>query len=119
MVLAMQKALLGGLTPDITILLDHDIAGSITRARARSISTESNECRFEKEENSFFERVQTTFRRIAARDTERVFLTDARRSIDVIRGDIMEEVSRRFDLISPELVRMGDIPAFPAPQTVI
>jgi hypothetical protein len=31
----------------------------------------------------------------------------------------MEEVSRRFGLISPELVRMGDIPAFPAPQTVI
>jgi dTMP kinase len=119
MVLAMQKALLGGRTPDLTVLLDHDIAGSITRARARSLATEGKESRFENEEHSFFERVQTTFRHIAARDTERVFLTDARRSIDVIHGDIMEEVARRFGLISPEVVRMGDNPAFPAPQTVI
>jgi dTMP kinase len=129
MVLAMQRALLGGKSPDLTILLDHDIAGTITRARERSLATEGRESRFENEEDSFFERVQATFRHIAARDMERVFLIDAKRSIDVIHGEITKEVSRRFvhqpnqgwerRVISPELVRTLGNPAFPGPQTVI
>ena len=58
MVLAMQQALLGGKSPDLTFLLDHDIAGSITRARARSLATQGKDSRFENEELSFFERVK-------------------------------------------------------------
>jgi dTMP kinase len=114
MVLAMQQALLSGRSPDLTVLLDHDIAGSITRARARTLGVEGREGRFENEEYSFFERVQTTFRHIAARDTKRVFLVDARRSIDAIHAEIVQEVSRRLPhesnqirerrVISPELV---------------
>jgi dTMP kinase len=95
-VLAMQQALLGGLTPDLTILLDHDVAESVSRARARSMAPEGRESRFENEGLYFFKRVQETFLQIAARDRERVFLTDARRPIDVIHEDIVAEVSRRF-----------------------
>jgi len=95
-VLAMQQALLGGRTPDLTILLDHNVAESVTRARARSIATEGKESRFENEGYYFFKRVQETFRQIAARDKRRVFLTDARRPIHVIHEEIVAEVSRRF-----------------------
>jgi thymidylate kinase len=77
-------------------MLDHDVAESVSRARARSIATEGKESRFENEGLSFFKRVQETFRQIAARDRERVFLTDARRPIDVIHQEIVAEVSRRF-----------------------
>jgi dTMP kinase len=95
-VLAMQRALLGGRTPDLTIMLDHDIAESVSRARARSLETEGKESRFENEGHYFFQRVQETFRKIAARDKQRVFLTDARRPIQVIHEEIVAEVSRRF-----------------------
>jgi dTMP kinase len=95
-VLAMQQALLGGRTPDLTILLDHDIAESVSRARARSMATEGKESRFENEGHYFFKRVQEKFRQIAARDKRRVFLTDARRPIHVIHEEIVAEVSRRF-----------------------
>jgi dTMP kinase len=95
-VLVMQQALLGGRTPDLTILLDHDIAESVSRARARSLETEGKESRFENEGHYFFKRVQETFRQIAARDKQRVFLTNARRPIHVIHEEIVAEVSRRF-----------------------
>jgi dTMP kinase len=95
-VLAMQQTLLGGRTPDLTVLLDHDIAESVSRARARSMAAEGKESRFENEGHSFFQRVQEAFRQIAARDKERVFLSDARRPIDVIHEEIVAEVSRRF-----------------------
>jgi dTMP kinase len=95
-VLAMQQALLGGRAPDLTILLDHDIAESVSRARARSMATEGKESRFENEGHYFFKRVQETFRQIAARDKQRVFQTDARRPIHVIHEEIVAEVSRRF-----------------------
>jgi dTMP kinase len=98
LVLVMQQALLGGRTPDLTILLDHDIGESVTRARARSIESEGKESRFESEGYHFFKRVRETFRRIAARDKQRVFLIDARRPIHVIHKEIVAEVSRRFPL---------------------
>jgi dTMP kinase len=95
-VLTMQQALLGGRTPDLTIMLDHDITESVSRARARSMATEGKESRFENEGHHFFKCVQETFLRIAARDRQRVFLTDARRPIDVIHEEIVGEVYRRF-----------------------
>jgi dTMP kinase len=97
-VLAMQRTLLGGRTPDLTIMLDHDVAESVSRARARSLATEGKESRFENEGYHFFQRVQETFRKIADRDKERVFLTDARRPIDMIHEEIVAEVARRFSL---------------------
>ena len=96
MVLAMHQALLGSLTPDLTVMLDHDVADSVSRARARTTATEGKGCRFEGEDHTFFERVQKTFRQIAARDKERVFIADARRPIEVIQEEIVQEVSRRF-----------------------
>jgi len=94
-VLVMHQALLGGLTPDLTILLDHDIAESVPRARTRSITTEGKENRrLENESRLFFKRVQQTFRQIAARDKERVFVTDAMGPIDVIHDEIVSEVAR-------------------------
>jgi dTMP kinase len=95
-VLAIHRALLGGLTPDLTILLDHDVAESVSRARARSIAIDGKESRFEEEGRHFFERVQSTFRLIASREPDRIFVTDARRTVEAVHEDILAEVSRRF-----------------------
>jgi dTMP kinase len=95
-VLGMHRALLGGFGPQLTVLLDHDVTESVARARARSMAVEGKESRFEEEGRQFFERVQETFWSIASRDRERVFVTNARRSVQAIHEDIMAEVTRRF-----------------------
>jgi dTMP kinase len=95
-VLAMHRALLGSLKPDLTILLDHDVAESITRARARTTAVEGKESRFEDEGFYFFERVQEKFFLIASREPNRVFVTDAKRPVQAIHEDILAEVTRRF-----------------------
>ena len=54
-VLALHRILCGGLQPDVTILMDSDVAASVERARRRNRSravnspNESNENRFEQE----------------------------------------------------------------------
>jgi dTMP kinase len=95
-VLELHRALLGGFEPDLTILLDHDIADSVSRARARNTMLDGKQTRFEEETRHFFERVQKSFRQIASRDRERVFMTDAKRPMDVVHEEILAEVLRRF-----------------------
>ena len=95
-VLELHRALLGGFEPDLTILLDHDIADSVSRARARNTMLNGKQTRFEEENRQFFERVQKSFRQIASRDRNRVFMTDATRPIEVIHEEILAEVLRRL-----------------------
>jgi dTMP kinase len=95
-VLELHRALLGGFEPDLTILLDHDIADSVSRARARNTMVDGKQTRFEEESRQFFDRVQKSFRQIAFRDSKRVLMTDAKRPMDVIHEEILGEVLRRF-----------------------
>lgn len=97
-VLAIHRALLGALTPDLTILLDHNINESVSRARARSTAEEGRESRFEEEGLYFFERVQEKFFLIASREPRRFFVIDARRPVQAIHEDVLAEVTRRFSL---------------------
>ena len=95
-VMELHRALLGGFEPDLTILLDHDIADSVERARARNTMLDGKQTRFEEESRHFFERVQKSFRQIASRDRQRVVMINAKRPIDVIHEEILAEVVRRF-----------------------
>jgi dTMP kinase len=105
-VLDLHRTLLGGLMPDLTIFLDHEVARSIARARTRTLATEGKPSRFEEEGNQFFERVQKAFRQIAAREPARVFSTDAKRPVQEIHEDILAEVCSRF---APEFRPLADL----------
>src|SRR5206468_6678201 len=51
-VLALHELLCGGLQPDLTILMDSDVAASVARARRRNVAASTNgrdENRFERE----------------------------------------------------------------------
>src|SRR5581483_132385 len=64
-VLQLHRILCGNLQPDLTILMDSDVAASVERARrrnkSRSENAESDENRFEQESRAFFERVRTAY----------------------------------------------------------
>jgi dTMP kinase len=107
-ILALHRLLCAGLRPDLTILLDSDVAASVARARRRNLDRKKtggrrkedpqDEDRFERENQAFFERVHTAFHAIARREPERMAVIDARRSIEIVHGDIVRLVEERLGL---------------------
>ena len=88
--------------PDLTILMDSDIAAGLERARrrnqVRTSAEASDENRFELENRAFFSRVHAAYLEIRKREPERVFLVDARGTSDQTHARILEIVSSRLGL---------------------
>ncbi|HTC92675.1 MAG TPA: dTMP kinase [Terriglobales bacterium] len=118
-VLALHRFLCNGLQPDLTILMDSDVAGSVARARRRNFAQSEekakargahgktkareqnrthDEGRFERENQAFFERVHSTYHEIARREPERVVIIDARGSIESVHSEIVQVVETRLGL---------------------
>ena len=102
-VLALDRALCGGLQPDLTILLDCDPARSVTRARRRNRHSHAgrngaDENRFERENQKFFDRVRQAYREIARREPRRVVTIAAQRKIEVVHREVVEAVEKKLKL---------------------
>jgi dTMP kinase len=104
-VLGLHGILCGGLWPELTILMDSDVAKSVDRARRRNQAQagknkreKSDENRFEQESRAFFGRVRNAYLAIAAREPERVIVVDARGTPDETHRRIVEVVRRKLKL---------------------
>jgi dTMP kinase len=104
-VLALHRILCHGLQPDLTILMDSDVASSVERARrrnkadsAKNSRAKHDENRFEQESRAFFTRVHSTYLAIAAREPHRVVVVDARGSAAETHAQILEIVRRKMKL---------------------
>ena len=103
-ILDLHRVVCRGLQPDMTVLMDSDVAASVARARRRNAQAKGeaeegpDENRFEQESRAFFARVHDAYDHIAAREPERVFKVDARRKMDVVHRDIVEEVKKKFKI---------------------
>jgi dTMP kinase len=97
-VLTMHRVICMGLQPDLTLLLDNDVAACLARARRRNLAAggDSDENRFEQENRAFYERVHQQFLSIARREPERVVMVDARRPVDAVHKDIVAAVRQRL-----------------------
>lgn len=95
-VLRLHELLCGGLWPDLTILMDSDVASSVKRARRRNQDAAQDENRFERENAAFFTRVHETFLAIAQREPQRVALIDARPPIETVHEEIVRVVQERL-----------------------
>ncbi|HYL11968.1 MAG TPA: dTMP kinase [Terriglobales bacterium] len=106
-VLALHKILCGNLQPDLTILMDSDVAASVERARRRNRArnaegkrAESDENRFEQESRAFFGRVRGAYLAIAQREPQRVVVIDARGSADETHKQILAVVRRKLKSVA-------------------
>jgi dTMP kinase len=106
-VLALHRILCGSLWPELTILMDSDVAASVDRARRRNRShlaksgrKGSDENRFEQESRAFFGRVRSAYLAIAAREPRRVILVDARGTPAQTNRQILEAVRQKLKLIA-------------------
>ena len=102
-VLALHEVLCGGLQPDLTILLDNEVAFSVERARRRNrqhkaARPDKDENRFEQENRAFFGRVRHAYLAIANREPHRVQLVNARGTPKQTHAAIMELVKKRLKL---------------------
>jgi len=104
-VLELHRILCGNLQPDLTILMDSDVAASVARARRRNTAHGKgkgigvpDENRFEKESRAFFGRVQQAYLVSARREPERVTLVDARGTPQETQRRILELTRRKLRL---------------------
>jgi dTMP kinase len=106
-VLQMHQIVCGNLRPDLTILLDNDLAFSVDRARRRNQKrkgsrsekvAEKDENRFEQESRGFFARVRHAYMAIAHREPQRVQIVNARGSPNETHAVIMEVVRKKLKI---------------------
>ncbi len=85
----------GGLTPDLTLLLDIPVETGLARARRRADAIEDDsdkEDRFEKEHLDFHQRVREGYLAIARNHTDRVLILDAAGSEDEVFNRIISKL---------------------------
>lgn len=104
-VLQMHEILCGNLQPDLTVLLDNEVAFSVERARRRNRKpkggrsergSEKDENRFEQESRAFFGRVRHAYLEIAARESQRVQVVNARGTPGETHAIIIELVRKKL-----------------------
>jgi dTMP kinase len=104
LVLEMHRLICGDFRPDLTVLMDSDVAASVSRARRRNLAAKNgaaavpDENRFEQENRMFFTRVRDAFLQIAQREPGRVLVVNARRTPDVVHAEILREVGQRLQV---------------------
>jgi dTMP kinase len=104
-VLELHRVLCGNLQPDLTILMESNLAMSLGRARLRNqrVSKDGkhgDENRFELETQAFFARVRDGYRAIAKREPQRVVIVDARGTPGQTHRAILEVVHERLKVHS-------------------
>jgi dTMP kinase len=102
-VLQLHELLCGNLQPDLTLLLDNDVAFSVERARRRNqkhktTRSEKDENRFEQENRAFFGRVRHAYLAIANRAPQRMHVINARGTPSETHAVIMELVRKKLKI---------------------
>ncbi len=103
-VLELHRILCGDIQPDLTILMDSDVAASVEKARRRNSTRRDgkhsggDENRFEQESRFFFGRVRGAYLAIAEREPHRVAVVNARGSADETHKQIVSVVKKKLKL---------------------
>ena len=89
----------GGDRPDLTVILDLDVATAQTRMlrRVRPITAVD---RMEQEPLEFYERVRQGYRDLALREPDRIFVVDGAQSPDTIEAEIWKVLAARLPVFA-------------------
>lgn len=97
----LERVAVGGTLPDLTLVLDLDVATGLARARSRRGAGAAD--RFEREAEGYHEGLRRAFLANAARESERCLVVDASGDADGIAETLWLIVRARF----PALRRAG------------
>lgn len=90
--LSVLFAIVGGVRPDLTILLD--VSPDVGLSRRRRAGGEIN--RLDEEQFTFHRRVREGYLRLAGEDPSRWVVIDAGRELEEVWGDVLKAVSARL-----------------------
>ena len=91
---SLRQTVLGGFTPDLTLILD---VSPETR-RTRTASRPGNEDRYERMNEAFHDRVRAGFHAIAAAEPDRCTVISADQSIDTVFRAIKNTISSKLHM---------------------
>ena len=89
----LQRKVLDGITPELTLVLDMEVDAGLGRAASRR----GAETRFEDKGPRFHDRLRDGFRQIVREDPERCVLVDAKGSAEEVAARVREEVQARLE----------------------
>lgn len=91
-VLALDRIACRGLRPDVTLLIEIDLATSLARADARNRHGNRTD-RMEEQEAAFYNRVRDAYGELAAGEPDRFRIIDGRAGVDAVAERIWDVVS--------------------------
>jgi len=91
-VLALDRIACRGLKPDLTLLIDIDLATSLARAEARNLRGNRTD-RMEEQGAAFYEKVRDAYLALAAKEPDRFHIIDGRDKQDSVAAQIWGVVS--------------------------
>lgn len=91
---AMERAALGDLLPNLTIILD--VPASVGVERARQRRADHSPDRFEKEDEALHERRRQAFRKLAEDEPERCVIVDGTQAEDKVAAEIRDIADDRL-----------------------
>ena len=84
----LHRLVVGGLAPDLTLILDVPVPEGLKRAGTRT----GNETRYEQMDMGFHERLRQGFLEIAAREPGRCAVIDASKNVDAVEAQVWAAV---------------------------
>jgi dTMP kinase len=90
-VLALDRIACRGLKPDLTLLIDVDLATSLARAQARNLRGNRTD-RMEEQDAAFYEKVRDAYLALAAQEPDRFRIVDGRDKLDSVAEQIWKVV---------------------------
>ena len=98
-VMGLNAAAVGNAVPDRTFLLDLAVAEGLARGpERREAEGMAMKDRLEREDARFHERVREGYLRIAKRETKRIVVIDASRSLEYVVREILGNLEGLFDV---------------------
>ena len=94
----LYKLTVGDFQPDLTILLDIDPQIGLSRSLKKAEGMEIKETRFESRELEFHHNMRNGFLEIAKQFPKRIVVLDANKSINELHQDIINVVSKRYEI---------------------
>ncbi|MCC7260365.1 MAG: dTMP kinase [Alphaproteobacteria bacterium] len=94
-VTTLYTTAIGGFAPDLTLVLDIDVATGLDRARR---VTGRDQDRFENMDMGFHERLREGFLTIAKAEPERCAVVDARGAVDEVQAQLRKTISERLQV---------------------
>lgn len=94
----IDKTILDGFGPDLTLILDLPVEAGLKRSSNRLNKEQSREDKFENLDKQFHERLRQGFLDIAQQEPDRCVIIDASQSIDEIAKEIAAIVQERMNV---------------------